>query len=454
MMHLHKPTASSQNSFQRLRVVWFARQAGNRGGFTIVELLIVVTILLLLTTFTVIAVDFTFEAERVSSAARQVQSMLSGARDRAIRARKAIGVRFIVDQDPDNGRTVSSMIYVGETELYSLGHITLKRLDLNNDGVVDGADTRILIVEGDEQTRWEKLRLRGLLGVYEDRNGNDILDPGEDANGNGVLDRETPRIKIPGDKNGTWYRVRTDLLGNTLYPSGPVRRSLFLVREFRDPGTTAPTDVIAFEGSGYSTYQLELPPRVLADADPVLLPEGVVIDLDGSSIPTAWRPAAGGHAIPCSPRMDLMFSPRGTIVGAPAGLGMLHFYVCRRSDIQLVTDAGRVPVNGTTRPIVPGPAMIEDTNGNGVFDSGETDLNGNGVPDEVPIGDRSLVSVFTSTGKVASYPINPRDGETDLNGNGAIDPGEDLNNNGVLDPANGALDDPFLYAELGESNTQ
>lgn len=452
-MQSHTPIASSKPECQRLRGVSSARRAGDRAGFTIVELLIVVSILLLLTTFTVVAVDFTFEAERVSSGARQVQSLLSGARDRAIRARKAIGVRFVVDQDPANGRTVSSMIYVGGTELYSLGHITLKRLDLNNDGAVDGADTRILIVEGDEQTRWEKLRLRGLLGVYEDRNGNDILDPGEDTNGNGVLDRETPRIKIPGDKNGTWYRVRTDLLGNTLYPPGPVRRSLFLVREFRDPGTTAPTDVIAFEGSGYSTYQLELPPRVLPDADPVLLPEGVVIDLDASSIPTNWRPAAGGHAIPCSSRMDLMFSPRGTIVGAPAGLGMLHFYICRKSDIQLVTDAGRIPVNGTALPIVPGPAMIEDQNGNGSRDAGEPDLNGNGLLDEVTIGDRSLVSVFTSTGKVASYPINPRDGE-DLNGNGVLDPGEDFNNNGTLEIANGALDDPFLYAELGESNSQ
>ena len=419
-------------------------------GFTIVELLIVVSILLLLTTFTIIAVDFTFEAERVSAAGRQVQSMLSGARDRAIRARRAIGVRFVVDRDPDNGRSVSSMIYVGATENYSMGHITLKRLDFNEDGVAD--NDQIRIVDGSPQTRWDKLRVRGLLGVYEDRNGNDVLDPGEDVNGNGVLDKETPRIKIPGDKNGTWYRVQTNYLGNPSVPAS-LRSSFVLVREFRDPGTTEPTDVIAFEGSGYSTYQLELPPRVLPDAEPVLLPDGVVIDLDGSQIPISWRPAAGGHAIPCSSRMDLMFAPRGTIVGPPAGLGMLHFYICLRSDVQLVNDFGRIPVNGTDPPIVPGPELIEDTNGNGVLDPGENDLNGNGVADTVTIGDRSLVSVFTSTGKVASYPINPRDGE-DLNGNGTLDPGEDFNNNGTLDLPDNALDDPFLYAELGETNSQ
>lgn len=453
-MHPHRPTAAAEPHPANTRAEWPDRQPPSRNGFTIIELLIVVTIMLVLTTFTVVAIDFTFEAERVSAAGRQVQSMLSGARDRAIRARKAVGVRFVVDQDPDNGRSVSSMIYVGETEHYSLGHITLKRVDLNNDGTVDAVpnNDQVFIVEGSEQTRWDKLRLRGLLGVYEDRNGNDVLDAGEDVNGNGVLDKETPRIKIPGDRNGAWYRVRTHMLGNPAFPK-PLQQSLYLVRPFRDPGTTAATDVIAFEGSGYSTYQLELPPRVLADAEPVLLPEGVVIDLDGSSIPTGWRPAAGGHSVPCSSRMDLMFSPRGTIIGTPAGLGMLHFYICRRSDVQLVNDAGRAPVNGTTRPIVPGPAMIEDANGNGVRDAGEVDLNGNGLLDEVTIGDRSLVSVFASTGKVASYPINPRDGE-DLNGNGTLDPGEDFNNNGTLELANGALDDPFLYAELGETNSQ
>lgn len=452
-MHPHSPTASSESYVCRTRAAGPVRQIHYRGGFTIIELLIVVSIMLVLTTFTVVAIDFTFEAERVSAAGRQVQSMLAGARDRAIRARKPIGVRFVVDQDPDNGRNVSSMIYVGETEHYSLGHITLKRLDLDADLVTDtGADGQVWLVEGSHQTRWNKLRLRGLLGVYEDRNGNDILDAGEDVNGNGVLDKETPRIKIPGDKNGAWYRVRTHMLGNQNFRE-PLRRSLYFVRPFRDPGTTAEDDAIAFVGSGHSTYQLELPPRVLPDAEPVLLPDGVVIDLDGSSIPIGWRPAAGGHSIPCSSRMDLMFSPRGTIVGAPAGLGMLHFYICKRSDVQLVNDAGRAPVNGTSSPIVPGPAMIEvDANGNSLVDPNE-DLNGNGVFDEVTIGDRSLVSVFASTGKVASYPINPRDGE-DLNGNGTLDPGEDFNNNGTLDLPNGALDDPFLYAELGETNSQ
>lgn len=390
-------------------------------GFTIIELLIVVAILLVLTTFTIVAIDFTFQSERIGSGARQVQSMISGARDRAIRYRKPIGVRFLVDQDADNGRMVSSMVYVGATEYWRLGHITLKRPDVNNDGVAD-SDT-VLFVEGDPQTRWNKLRLRGFLGIYEDFDGDGVLDPGEDINGNGVLDRETPRIKIPGDKNGTWYRVKTHWLGNTARPW--LANSLELVREFRDPGTTGPTEVVAFEGSGHSTYLLELPPRVLPDAEPVLLPDEVVIDLDASVIPTEWRPEGGGYTIPCSSRMDLMFSPRGTVTGSAAGLGVLHLYLALRQDVQNTMIAPgpgpRPPVNGSSSARVPSDSLFT------------------GLPNSPPVGDRALVTLFAATGRVASYPVNPIDQFNNVSGAAGSD---------------GYLDDPFVYAELGENLSQ
>lgn len=424
-------------------------------GFTIVELLIVVGILLLLTTFTAISIDFAFEAERVSSGARQVQSMISGARDRAIKARKPVGVRFLVDQDPDNGRMVSSMVYVGAADLWNRGNITLKRPDMEGfpgvlpntpgNGVADTDEVRIVDGEG---TLWRVLYQRGFLGSYEhDFNQNGILEPNEDLNKNGVRDQVTPRIKIPGDKNGTWYRVRTHWLG---LPGGFER--LELVRPFRDSGTTGEDEVIAFEGTGHSTYLLELPPRVLPDAEPVVLPDGVVIDLDASVIPVDWRPPPipagfndGGdpyarHKLPCSNRMDLMFSPRGTIIGGPAGLGMLHFYICNRTDVQLAMDAGRPTVNGSDLPLIPADPLF---------------ANAPGVSATAPptIGDRALVSLFASTGKVSSYPLNPQDGE-DLNGNGTLDSGEDTNGNGTLDGPNNYADDPFVYARRGEVTNQ
>ncbi|MDA0809083.1 MAG: prepilin-type N-terminal cleavage/methylation domain-containing protein [Planctomycetota bacterium] len=386
-----------------------------RSGLTLIELLIVVTIFLVLTTFTVVAVDFTFEAERVSSGARQVQSLLEGARDRAIRAREPRGVRFLLDPDPDNGRMVSSMVYVGASDTWTEGTIELRREDVSPaDGVADQED--VLIVAGSLDTLWSKLSQRGFLGIQG---------------------QETPRIKIPGDKNGTWYRVQTNLLGAD--PLNP--NVLRLVHPYRDPGTTEITEIQAFDaGSGPSTYILELPPRVLPDADPVLLPEGVVIDLDASSVPTDWRPAAGsGYSAPYSSRMDLMFSPRGTLIGTTAGTGLTHFYIALREDVEkAISDPlpKRPPVNIGDRPLVPADALFASL------------ASGGTVP---TVGDRGLVSIFASTGKVSSHAFN-MDTNEDRNNNGTLDPGEDINGNSVLDVNGTYLVDPFQFAELGEVN--
>ncbi len=245
-------------------------------GFTLIELLVVVTILLILILMTVTAIDFTFTAERIRSASRQVQSALAGARDRAIFAKEPRGLRFLVDTDEP--RQVTSLIYVGGSRNWTEGQVRLERLDDNPapPNTADGPDVRI--VRGDASCGWYTLFVRGFLGVFEDRNLNGVLDAGEDQNGNGLLDLDAPRIKIPADDNGSWYTVLT-------YRLTASNQVLELVTPYRDPGTTPPTEVVAFQGTGPNTYILELPPRILPDAQPILLPEGACIDLDGSGIP-------------------------------------------------------------------------------------------------------------------------------------------------------------------------
>jgi len=155
---------------------------------------------------------------------------------------------------------------------------------------------------------------------------------------------------------------------------------------------------------------------VLPDADPVLLPEGVVIDLDASDVPDAWRPSGGGHALAYSSRMDLMFSPRGTLIGTSAGNGISHLYISLREDVQRAMDAQRPAVNAGGTPLVPDDPLFTHPN---VADGGPAP----------PVGDRGLVTIFASTGKVSSHPIH-RDAPP-------------LDNNNYLD-------DPFRFAELGE----
>lgn len=431
-------------------------------GFTLIELLVVIGIVVLLASMTLLAVDLTFNAERVRSGARQIQSMIAGARDRAIHAREARGVRFLVENDPLNGRKCSSMIYIGASDVWSRGTIMLMRSDFDFDDQVDNVDRDgdgkkddeiYMIVDAMENqagnsnlanaadtksTGWVNLLQRGYLPVYEDGNRNNTLDPGEDLNGNGVLDNDTARIKIPGDRNGTWYSVSTYHLSRNLYSSNPKIKQhpnvleLIPLRPYRDPGTTPPTEVIAFEGTGPNTYILELPSRVLPDAEPVLLPPDTVIDLDASSVPSSWRPVAAGQQFPYSSKMDVLFSPRGTVIGEEAAVGLIHFYVCLRKDVDAINSG--IASNGqqfTPRTAVFGSAWAAHN----------VILGEAGTATDPPVGDRALVTLFTQTGKVGSYPLNSTDNYI---GN------PQLGNAG----ADNFADSPFSYATKAEGLSQ
>ena len=148
------------------------------------------------------------------------------------------------------------------------------------------------------------------------------------------------------------------------------------------------------------------------DAEPILLPEGVVIDLDGSAVPDNWRPPAGAaETVPYSNRMDLLFSPRGTVTGPEAAAGLLHFYLTTAADVDdSFVILGRAQVNQGGSPGIPGDGQFS------------TDR---------PIGDRALVSVFTQTGKVSAFPLNTTDSDSD-----------------------GYADDPFSQVTRGKGLTQ
>ena len=71
-------------------------------GFTLVEMLISVGILIILTTLSAAVYTTTASADRIRSSARQVQSALGGARDRQIKILKTNplatrGLRLLVD---------------------------------------------------------------------------------------------------------------------------------------------------------------------------------------------------------------------------------------------------------------------------------------------------------------------------------------------------------------------
>jgi prepilin-type N-terminal cleavage/methylation domain-containing protein len=363
-----------------------------RGGFTLIELMVVITIMLLLFGMTVYGINFTRDADKVRGAAAQVQSFLSGARDRAIYAKESRGVRFFVD--PGNPRSVSAMAYIQPGQNWSYGTVDLERLDINpQNNVPDDPD--VIVVRG-EQLGWWQLKRRGLL-------------------------TDGSRIHIPSD-SATSYEVDTSLINITALPTG----ADFLL--LRIPYSDAGGDSNAVVAHSGMTYKLELPSQLLPQ-EPSLLPEGAVIDLDGSKITAAWRPDSRDAAGQFSPYMDIFFSPRGNIVGSAAGSGLIHFYICDAEDsLNLKTQyLASIPDDDPTWSN--GSGLYDEPNTSSPLDTFEKDLRSNkfvpadeffaawlaGTSASEPYltKDRRLVSVFSQTGAITVGAVDVTDANAD-----------------------------------------
>jgi prepilin-type N-terminal cleavage/methylation domain-containing protein len=379
-----------------------------RSAFTLVELMVAVTILLVLGTITARVVISTTENDRVPSGSRQVQSSLEGARDRAIYSTKTPnpgprGIRFIrnpndpiitedlngngeLDQGEDlnnnkildlNIITVTSMVYIGPPQKYSEGILEIGEKNATT-GVIDKRKIRIRNTnpggnqdyEPDE-TLWSNLELRKLIS-------------------------DGARIKISGqfytmiNKNPDGYPGKWEL-----------------TKDF--PASKFPSS---------QDYELELEPAVLPNQEPRLFPRNVVIDINNSRVPPSWKTTKTTF----NNRRDILFSPRGMIVGRSAVEGYIHLVLTDLADVELNLYPGHPDKQGGER----------------------------------------IVTINTRTGKVTVHPVfpgedanndgvfTPNDPVEDANNNGQFDKfnrNEDLNMNGRFDLPN---DDPFFYAETGE----
>lgn len=295
-----------------------------RAGFTLVELMVAITILLVLTIITAkVAID-TIEKDRVPKGARQLQSYLEGARNRAIYSAQTLnpgprGIRFLRDPNGPtkdlidaNGNTVNptikvpmtvtSMVYIGPPQKYFDGAITIGTSD--PDGTITSRRKIKIYIEppnsnttyDSKNTPWSKLELRKLL-------------------------LSGARIEILRS-SGNFYTIENR---NTKgYPG-----DWFLTKDY--PSSYFPKSV--------DNYLLELEPAVLPNQEPRLLPRNVVIDMSQfnfkdpdkkhSKIPPFW--SFNSHF---RNRMDILFSPQGTIVGRAAIGGYIHLVVTDVVDME------------------------------------------------------------------------------------------------------------------------
>jgi len=230
-------------------------------GFTLIELLVSLSILLILSLIGIALVNSMEKSDRISGAARNTQSFLEGARDRARHDELPRGVRFF--SHPNNGDVINRMVYIGPAGILSEGTVQV--------------DSNGRTVRPSNPGLWNRLRNRGLL-------------------------IDGARITIEDNFytivwNGTNWRLTKDFDFN-----GPVN-----------------TDF---------DYQLDLAPAILPNQEPRQLPDGVVIDVDHSRLP---RP----RTLPDGTRTwDVMFSPRGTVVGPAAVQGHVHLLFRSLADFE------------------------------------------------------------------------------------------------------------------------
>ncbi len=269
------------------------RRSVVRSGFTLVELLVVIGIILLVGAITLSAVNLTISGDRVRGAARQVQSYLEGARSRAVYGgniaaqskgavsagdAQGVGVRFI--REP-NSSLVSSFVYIQQVTPYS---------SLSNNQTIsigNGAEKRSLNFAAN--TALDRIPRELVPSVAEIYISDD----------NSFEPAERYRVIRPSASGGSWM-LTSDYIG---VGTGPFPNRHFKIRLLAEP---------------------------MPNQEPRSLGNGVVIDLRHSRIPISWRAPTGW-----SDRLDLMFDSTGTVKGEVSAMGMIEFYVTDRSDALL-----------------------------------------------------------------------------------------------------------------------
>jgi prepilin-type N-terminal cleavage/methylation domain-containing protein len=274
-------------------------------GFTMIELLVVITILLVLSTLVYAVYNANGHSDRTRSAARIGQSAFLGAVDRARFAKELRGVRLI--RDTTDPTLVTGFVYLAPLPNQITGNlpgqplqktVTLTRPNLPN------TDATKLIIADSTATAWYTQDQRGLWPA------------------NSML------IRIPA-QTGTWYQLArqqaTAPYWGTIDANG---LNLTLQTPFQG-GKAYPPNTNAIDNTDSdASCEVQLGNDLLPFHAPIPLPSSVVIDLDFSS------PNVAGQwpATPVPVNIDIMFSPRGMMTGPLAALGPIHFLLNSLAD--------------------------------------------------------------------------------------------------------------------------
>jgi prepilin-type N-terminal cleavage/methylation domain-containing protein len=374
----------------------------SKRAFTLIELLLAMTVLLILAGLTIRLLNQTMQSDRIRTGARELQSFFAGARDRAIYAGSPVGVRLLAD--PANPATIRSFVYVGAPSTFTDGTM----LNISPTGQINNVPAV-----------WQTLVARGML------TDGTTINLGGTISANNVV-------------GGTTYSVARNPAGSTTW---------WVTK--------------AYTGNSPINYALQLVPTILSGDEPHALPNGIVIDLNNSVLPAGWG-ALGAYIN----QLDVLFAPGGTVMGSVASGGRIHLVLSEFTDAAgqtltpslSATSAARYRLDAPWQAntlyqlgnvIVPAPATLLAMRCVGVPTGQPSGQSGANAP-TWPTGPNQtvtdnqvtwqsfakkpniIVSLATDTGRVTTHPV-------DLSDQLTTDPAAPPNST-----------DTFRFAEIGE----
>ena len=89
--------------------------------------------------------------------------------------------------------------------------------------------------------------------------------------------------------------------------------------------------------------------------------------------------------------MDILFSPRGVVIGSSAQSGIIHFYIAEQKDADMDRQYWQTP---SSYPTVSAPEYAPW---------------GDAMSPGYERGDKVILTLFTRTGAVSTHPVHPTD---------------------------------------------
>jgi prepilin-type N-terminal cleavage/methylation domain-containing protein len=343
-------------------------------GFSLIELLVVVGILLLLAGMALAIFNAGKSSEKMRSGARNAQSAFLGAKDRALHAKDLRGVRLTRDQTNQN--LINGFVFVQSLGVltYPQGSIQIERIDLVDnatgnappDGIADYADIAIV---------------HGFDGTEAGPPASPYVDWALPTGSPKSQFFESPgRIKIPSGSTGSWYQFVVNTSGKYAFGQGNEYLQLVGSLNMAGPFIAPMPAVLAVDRTlTFASCDIQLGNDVLPFYQPITLPSGCVIDLAYCNSPVQ---ILAGYNQPIGPGgyplIDVMFSPRGNVSGTAGALGVLCFTLRDIRDATNRLDPAAPNLQGDTLilGVFPQTGLVQ------TFDADLTDavINATGLP--------------------------------------------------------------------------